>query len=232
MNKRQIKDLLYSHVAQIGKALSSPKRLELLELLSQSPKTVEFLAQETSMDAKLTSAHLKALKIARLVQAERDGKFMVYRLTGDDVAKLWVNLRETATEHLVEFSSDVARLVAHPEKLTSINREQLAALAKSGDVIVIDVRPAAEFEVAHLPYARSMPMAELSRRLDELPKDTEIVAYCRGPFCIFADEALELLRAKGYRAFKTMDGVNEWIAAGLPVEKNHAPYGTHQRRHI
>ena len=227
MNKRQIKDLLYSHVAQIGKALSSPKRLELIELLSQSPKTVEVLAQETSMDVKLTSAHLKALKIARLVQAERDGKFMVYRLTGDDVAKLWVNLRETAAEHLVEFSSDVARLLAHPEKLTSINREQLAALAKSGDVIVIDVRPAAEFEVAHLPYAKSMPMAELSRRLDELPKDTEIVAYCRGPFCIFADEALELLRAKGYRAFKTMDGVNEWVAAGLPVEKNHAPYGTH-----
>ena len=227
MNKRQIKDLLYSHVAQIGKALSSPKRLELLELLSQSAKTVEVLAQETSMDVKLTSAHLKALKIARLVQAERDGKFMVYRLTGDDVAKLWVNLRETAAEHLVEFSSDVARLLAHPEKLTSINREKLAALAKSGDVIVIDVRPAAEFEVAHLPYARSMPMAELSRRLDELPKDTEIVAYCRGPFCIFADEALELLRAKGYRAFKTMDGVNEWVAAGLPVETNHAPYGTH-----
>lgn len=227
MNKRQIKDLLYSHVAQIGKALGSPKRLELLELLSQSAKTVEVLAQETSMDVKLTSAHLKALKIARLVQAERDGKFMVYRLTGDDVAKLWVNLRETAAEHLVEFSSDVARLLAHPEKLTSINREKLAALAKSGDVIVIDVRPAAEFEVAHLPYARSMPMAELSRRLDELPKDTEIVAYCRGPFCIFADEALELLRAKGYRAFKTMDGVNEWVAAGLPVETNHAPYGTH-----
>ena len=136
-------------------------------------------------------------------------------------------MRETAAEHLVEFSSDVARLLAHPEKLTSINREKLAALAKSGDVIVIDVRPAAEFEVAHLPYARSMPMAELSRRLDELPKDTEIVAYCRGPFCIFADEALELLRAKGYRAFKTMDGVNEWVAAGLPVETNHAPYGTH-----
>lgn len=227
MNKRQIKDLLYSHVAQIGKALSSPKRLELIELLSQSPKTVEDLAQETSMDVKLTSAHLRALKIARLVQAERDGKFMVYRLTGDDVAKLWVNLRETAAEHLVEFSSDVARLLAHPDKLTSISREKLAALAKSGDVIVIDVRPAAEFEVAHLPYARSMPMAELSRRLDELPKDTEIVAYCRGPFCIFADEALELLRAKGYRAFKTMDGVNEWVAAGLPVKKNHAPYGTH-----
>jgi rhodanese-related sulfurtransferase len=218
MNKRQIKDLLYSHVALIGKALASPKRLELLELLSQSPKTVDVLAQETAMDIKLTSAHLKALKLARLVQAERDGKFMVYRLSGNDVATLWVSLRETAAEHLVEFGSDVARLMAHPDKLTSMTREDLAARAKSGDVMVIDVRPSAEFEVAHLPYAKSMPMAELHRRLDELPKDTEIVAYCRGPFCVFADEALQLLRAKGYRAFKTLDGVNEWVAAGLPVQ--------------
>ncbi len=218
MDKRQIKDLLYSHVAQIGKALASPKRLELLELLSQSPKTVDVLAQETAMDIKLTSAHLKALKLARLVQAERDGKFMVYRLTGDDVARLWVNLRETAAEHLVEFSSDVARLVAHPDKLTSMTRQDLAARARSGDVIVIDVRPAAEFEIAHLPYAKSMPMTELHRRLQELPRDSEIVAYCRGPFCLFADEALQLLRANGYRAFKTLDGVNEWMAAGLPVQ--------------
>lgn len=218
MNKRQIKGLLYSHVAQIGKALASPKRLELLELLSQSPKTVEALAEETAMDVKLTSAHLKALKIARLVQSERHGKFMVYRLSGDDVATLWVNLRETAAEHLVEFSSDVTRLIAQPEKLTSLNREDLAARAKSGDVIMIDVRPAAEFEVAHLPYAKSMPMSELKQRLAELPKDKEIVAYCRGPFCVFADEALQLLRDHGYRASKTIDGVNEWLAAGLPIE--------------
>lgn len=218
MNKRQIKDLLYSHVAQIGKALASPKRLELLELLSQSPKTVEALAEETAMDVKLTSAHLKTLKIARLVQAERQGKFMLYRLSGGDVAKLWVSLRETAAEHLVEFSSDVTRLIAQPDKLTSINREDLAALAKSGDVIVIDVRPAAEFEIAHLPYAKSMPMSELKQRLSELPKDKEIVAYCRGPFCVFADEALQLLRDHGYQASKTIDGVNEWLSAGLPVE--------------
>jgi rhodanese-related sulfurtransferase/DNA-binding transcriptional ArsR family regulator len=218
MNKRQIKDLLYGHVAQIGRALASPKRLELLELLSQSPKTVEALAQETTMDIKLTSAHLKALKIARLVESERHGKFMVYRISGGDVARLWVNLRETAAEHLVEFSSDVARLVAQPDKLTLINREDLVACAKSGDVIVIDVRPAAEFEMAHLPYAKSMPMAQLNQRLAELPKDKEIVAYCRGPFCIFADEALQLLRDQGYRAFKTIDGVNEWVAAGLPVQ--------------
>jgi rhodanese-related sulfurtransferase/DNA-binding transcriptional ArsR family regulator len=224
MNNRQIKDLLYSHVAQIGKALASPKRLELLELLSQSPKTVDVLAQETAMDIKLTSAHLKALKLARLVQAERDGKYMIYRLTSNDVAQLWVHLRETAAEHLVDFSSDVTKLVAQPDKLTSINRQELVARAKSGEVIVIDVRPAAEFEIAHLPYAESMPISELSQRLAELPKDKEIVAYCRGPFCVFADEAIALLRTNGYRAFKTVDGVNEWIAAGIPMHTATPPH--------
>lgn len=219
MNKREIKTLLYSHVAEIGKALASPKRLELLELLSQGPKTVEALALETAMDIKLASAHLKALKIAHLVRSERYGKFMVYRLSGEDVAQLWVNLRQTATEHLVELSTDAARLIAQPEKLTPLSREQLATRAKSGEIIVIDVRPAEEFEFAHLPYAKSMPMAQLSQRLAELPRDKEIVAYCRGPFCLFADEALQLLRARGYRAYKTADGVNEWAAAGLLVEK-------------
>ena len=220
MNRRQTKDLLYSHVAQIGKALASPKRLELLELLSQSPKTVEALAVEAAMDIKLTSAHLKTLKTARLVQAERAGKFMVYRLSGSDVATLLVSMRETAAEHLVEFSSDLARLVAQPDKLTSINREELVARAKSGDVIVLDVRPAAEFEIAHLPYAKSMPMVALRQRLAELPKDKEIVAYCRGPFCVFADDAVQLLREQGYRAYKTTDGVNEWRLTGLGVETN------------
>ena len=225
MNKRQIKDLLYSHVAQIGKALASPKRLELLELLSQSPKTVETLVAETGMDIKLTSAHLRALKLARLVEPERNGKYMIYQLSGDDVAQLWVNLRETAAEHLVQFGTDVSRLVAQPDKLTSMGGQELMARAKSGDIVVIDVRPSAEYEIAHLPYAKSMPITELSQRLNELSKSTgidtdsniEIVAYCRGPFCVFADEALQLLRAKGYRAFKTVDGVNEWIASGLPV---------------
>jgi rhodanese-related sulfurtransferase/DNA-binding transcriptional ArsR family regulator len=215
MNKRQIKDLLYGHVAQIGKALSSPRRLELLELLAQSPKTVELLAQESGMDVKLTSAHLKALRYARLVMAQREGKFMVYRLSGPDVAELWVHLRETASKHLVEFSSDVARLLAHPETLVSMTREELLKHATSGDVVVIDVRPEQEFLAGHLPCAKSMPLVELYRRLHELPKSRQIVAYCRGPFCLFADEAVAILRAEGFRAFKTTDGVSEWRAAGL-----------------
>ena len=219
MNKRELKDLLYEEVARIGKAVSSPKRLELLELLAQSEKTVEALAGELSIDIKLASAHLKALKAARLVQSRRDGKYMVYRLSGDDVANLWVTLRLVAEEHLVELQMALQRMVSAPEKLARVNRSELLAQARRGDVIVIDVRPQEEYEVAHLPYARSMPVAEIKKRLAALPTDKEIVAYCRGPFCMLSDEAVALLSRKGYRVRKILDGVSEWQAAGMPLEK-------------
>ncbi|AJP48519.1 ArsR family transcriptional regulator [Rugosibacter aromaticivorans] len=218
MNNRSLKDLLYEQVARVGKAVSSPKRLELLELLAQGEKTVEVLAGELSSDIKLTSAHLKALKEARLVTSRRDGKYMAYRLTGNDVATLWVVLRQVAEEHLLELRMALEQMVADPTKLSSVSRETLLAQARNGEVIVIDVRPADEFAVAHLPFARSMPMAELEKRLAELPRDKEIVAYCRGPFCLMSDEALTLLASHGYRVRKIRDGVSEWQAAGLAVE--------------
>ncbi len=218
MNNRSLKDLLYEQVARVGKAVSSPKRLELLELLAQGEKTVEVLAGELSSDIKLTSAHLKALKEARLVTSRRDGKYMAYRLTGNDVATLWVVLRQVAEEHLLELRMALEQMVADPTKLSSVSRETLLAQARNGEVIVIDVRPADEFAVAHLPFARSMPMAELEKRLAELPRDKEIVAYCRGPFCLMSDEALALLASHGYRVRKIRDGVSEWQAAGLAVE--------------
>jgi rhodanese-related sulfurtransferase/DNA-binding transcriptional ArsR family regulator len=217
MNKRTLKDLLYEQVARIGKAVASPKRLELLELLAQGEKTVEALAQELGADVKLTSAHLKALREARLVQARREGKHMVYRLSGPDVAGLWVTLREVAEEHLVELRVALDQMVARPEQLASVGREALLEQARRGEVVVIDVRPQAEFAVSHLPYARSMPVDEIARRIAELPTDKEIVAYCRGPFCLFSEEAVQLLRAHGLRAHKVLDGVSEWRAAGLPV---------------
>ncbi len=220
IKKREIKDLLYEQVARIGKAVSSPKRLELLELLAQGEKTVEVLAAELSIDVKLTSAHLKALKAARLVEHRREGKYMVYRLSGDDVAQLWVTLREVAEEHLVELQLAVQKMVASPEQLTQATRKELLAQARRGEVIVLDVRPAEEYAVAHLPYARSMPVAEIERRLAELPKGREIVAYCRGPFCLFSDEAQQLLSRKGYRVRKLLDGVAEWQAAGMPIERD------------
>lgn len=213
-----MKDLLYEQVARIGKAVSSPKRLELLELLAQGEKTVETLAGELAVDVKLTSAHLKALKEARLVASRRDGKFVIYRLSGPDVARLWVMLREVAEEHLVELRVALGQMVADPSRLAAVGREALLERAQRGEVVVIDVRPQNEYETGHLPFARSMPVAELERRLTELPLDKEIVAYCRGPFCLLSDEAVALLAAKGYRVRKILDGVSEWEAAGLPVE--------------
>ena len=159
MNKRNIKDLLYEQVARIGKAVASPKRLELLEVLAQGEKTVEALSAELSIDVKLASAHLKALREARLVDSRRDGKYIVYRLSGTDVAGLWVTLREVAEEHLVELRLAIDQMVADPAKLAKVNRADLLEQARRGDVIVIDVRPEAEYETAHLPFARSMPKA-------------------------------------------------------------------------
>ena len=216
MDNRTLKDLLYEQVARVGKALASPKRLEML---AQGEKAVETVAAEVAIDVKLASAHLKALKEARLVQSRREGKRMVYRLSGGDVAQLGVTLREVAEEHLVELRLALQQMMAEPNRLARVGRKELLAQAKRGDVIVLDVRPQDEFDTAHLPYARSLPLAELTQRLAELPRGVEIVAYGRGPFCLMSDEAVKLLRARGYRARKSFDGVSEWQAAGLPVKR-------------
>jgi len=220
MDNRSLKDLLYEQVSRVGKALASPKRLEILEMLAQGEKAVETVAADVALDIKLVSAHLKALKQARLVQSRRDGKRMLYRLSGDDVAQLGVALRHVAGEHLVELRLAVQQMMSEPDRLTQLGRKDLMAQAKRGDVIVIDVRPREEYDTAHLPYARSLPLAELAKRLAELPRGAEIVAYCRGPFCLMSDEAVTLLKKKGYRASKTMDGISEWLAAGLPITRN------------
>lgn len=219
MNNRNLKDLLYEQVARVGKALASPKRLEMLEMLAQGEKSVEALASTVGVNIKLASAHLKALKEARLVQSRRDGKRMLYRLSGPDVAQLGVTLRHVAEEHLLELRMALQQMMAEPDRLAQVGRKELLAQAKRGEILVIDVRPQDEYDTAHLPYARSMPLTELTHRLAELPRDTEIVAYCRGPFCLMSDEAIALLRKRGFRARKTFDGVSEWTAAGLPVAR-------------
>jgi rhodanese-related sulfurtransferase/DNA-binding transcriptional ArsR family regulator len=219
MNNRSLKDLLYEQVARVGKAFSSPKRLEILEMLAQGEKAVEAVAAEVGIDVKLASAHLKALREARLVQGRREGKRIVYRLSGEDVAQLGVAMREVAGEHLLELRVALQQMMADPAHLASVGRTELLARAQRGEVVVLDVRPPEEFETAHLPYARSLPLPELSQRLGELPRDVEIVAYCRGPFCLMSDEAVRLLNARGYRARKTFDGVSEWRAAGLPLDE-------------
>lgn len=218
MNKRELKNLLYEQVARIGKSLSSPKRLELVELLAQGEKSVETLAAQAGLDMRLASAHLKALRDARLVETRRDGKYIYYRLSGHDVAQLWVALRETAEEHLVELRVALERMTAQPDALVSESRESLLEKARQGEIVVIDVRPASEFDAGHLPFARSLPLGELEKRLADLPADRTIVAYCRGPFCLMSEEAVQLLRARGFVAKKISDGVSEWAAGGLPIE--------------
>lgn len=219
MDNRTVKNLLYEQVARVGKALASPKRLELLEMLAQGEKSVEAVAGEVEIDIKLASAHLKSLKDARLVQSRRDGKRVLYRLSGQDVALLGVTLRHVAEEHLLELRLALQQMMAEPERLARVGRKALMAQARSGEVVVLDVRPADEYDTAHLPHARSMPLAELTHRLAELPRDLEIVAYCRGPFCLMSDEAVKVLKKRGFRARKTFDGVIEWQAAGLPVTR-------------
>jgi rhodanese-related sulfurtransferase len=218
MEARKTKDLLFEQVARVGKAVASPKRLELLELLSQGEKTVEALATEASIDIKLASAHLKVLREARLVEARREGRFIAYRLSGDDIISLWLNLRSVAEKHLVELRVALDEIFSAPERLTAESRASLLDKARQGEVIVIDVRPEVEYRVGHLPFSRSLPLAEIERRLAELPPGKEIVAYCRGPFCLMSDEAVRLLRERGFRARKISDGVAEWAAEGLPVE--------------
>ena len=216
-DKRTFKDILYEQVARIGTATSSPKRLELLELLAQGEKPVEKLADQLSIEVKLASAHLKVLREARLVASRKEGKFVHYRLSGSDVAALWVSMREVAQAHLVELQVALDQIASAPDKLASVSRKQLMEQAKRGEIIVIDVRPCAEFEQAHLPYARSMPLNEIEQRIAELPVGVEIVAYCRGPFCLFSEEAAQLLKAKGHKVSKLLDGVAEWQSAGMSL---------------
>ena len=215
---RQIKNHLFEQVARIGKAMASPKRLELIELLCQGEKSVELLAAQAEISMKLVSAHLKELRQARLVDTRKNGKYVLYRLAGNGVADLWVSLRTEAEQRLVELQVALANIVEHGDELQGVDGAAILKRAKAGEVLVLDVRPADEFAAAHLPHARSLPVDELRKRLAELPKGTPVVAYCRGPFCLMARDAVELLRKKGYQASHLTDGVAEWRARGLPVE--------------
>lgn len=215
---RAIKDHLYAQVARIGRALASPKRLELVELLCQGEKTVEQLAAQSAVSVKLASAHLKELRLARLVDSRKDGKYVLYRLAATDVADLWVALRAQAEARLVELQVALANLVEHGDELQGMDRRAILKAAQSGDVLVLDVRPEDEYRAAHLPHARSLPLDQLRQRLDELPAGVPVVAYCRGPFCLMAHDAVALLRARGREAYPLSEGVAEWRASGLALE--------------
>lgn len=209
---RTIKDALYEQVARVAKAAASPKRLELIELLCQSPKTVEVLAGEAEISVKLASAHLKALKSAQLVETEREGKYIRYRLASEDVARFWVAIRLLAEDRLFELQEAMRKLGAASHEWVGNSREELLAKAKKGEVVVLDVRPGDEYDAGHLPFARSLPLTELKTRIAEVPIDKPVIAYCRGPFCLMAADAVKLMRSKGIDAMVLRDGVAEWNA--------------------
>ena len=215
---RQTKNQLYGQVARIGKAIASPKRLELIEILCQGEKTVEQLANDAEISVKLASAHLKELRIAQMLDTRRDGKYVFYRLASHAVGDFWVALRALAEDRLVELQLALSQLAAHADELSAMSHQELLAQAACGDVVVIDVRPQTEYSQAHLPYAISLPLAELRQRITELPVDKPVVAYCRGPFCLWGKEAVDLLRAQGFQATRLQNGVSEWRAQGQPIE--------------
>ncbi len=210
VSNRSLKDTLYEQVARITNALASPKRLELLELLTQAPQSVEALAAELGISVKLASAHLKALRVAQLVETQRHGKYIIYRLSSPFVPALLVMLRNLAEGRLLELQQAVGQLARATAEWQGESREALLNKARNGDVVVIDVRPAREYEHAHLPYARSLPLAELRQRLAELPPGKPVVAYCRGPYCLMSADAVRILQAHGIEAVQLRAGINEW----------------------
>lgn len=212
---RRTKDLLYEQVARIGKAACSPKRLELIELLCQGEKTVDALAREAAISMKLASAHLRELRAAHLVETEKQGKYVIYRLANRAVADFWVAIRSLAEDRLVELRSALQQIASNPKELAPQDRDSLVKLARKGEIVVLDVRPAEEYLAAHLPFARSIPLDELKTRLAELPQGKAVVAYCRGPYCLMARDAVELLRKKGFDALRLPEGVAEWGIAPI-----------------
>ncbi len=216
--KRAFKDRLFEQFARIGKGLASGRRLELLELLAQRERTVEELSQETGMSFANTSQHLKALREAQLVDVRRDGLYARYRLADEHVFALWQALRDLGTARLADIRQIVETYLTDRESLLAITCEELKLRLKDGSIVLLDVRPVEEYKAGHLPGARSIPLEELKARLKEIPKKKEIVAYCRGPYCVFADEAVGLLRAHGRKAARLEIGFPDWKALGLPIE--------------
>jgi rhodanese-related sulfurtransferase/predicted transcriptional regulator len=214
---REFKDRLYAQFARIGKALSSPHRLEILELLAQSERTVDSLATEIGLSLANASQHLQVLRQAALVESRKDGVFVYYRPAGTEVFELSRMLRTVAEGRLAELERLVREHFGDREDAEAVSMAELIKRGRSRQVVILDTRPASEYVAGHIPGAISVPVDDLKQRLQLLPKGKEYVAYCRGPYCVYADRAVELLRSRGRRARRLLDGFPEWRAAGLPV---------------
>lgn len=215
---RHFKDSIYEQFARLGKALAAPKRLELLDLLSQGPRTVEALAEQAGIAVANASQHLQVLRTARLVLAQKSGLYVTYHLADASVARFFVALRDLAESRLTEVEQITRQYFEERRALKPVESAELLRRMKKGEVTVLDVRPREEYAAGHIPGALSIPLSELAKRLKELPGDREIVAYCRGPYCVMAVEAVALLRKKGYPARRIEHGVADWRARGWKID--------------
>ena len=214
---RQFKNGVYEQLSRVSKALAAPKRLELLDLLCQGPRTVESLASQAAISVANTSRHLQVLRAARLVDAEKRGLYVEYRLADDEVCRFFVSLRALATSRLAEIDLVTRAFMERRGALEEVHGEELVRRVRSGEVTILDVRPVEEYQAGHIPGALSMPIADLKARWADLPKDREVVAYCRGPYCVMAVDAVNLLRKKGFKAHRLEQGVADWRARGWRV---------------
>jgi rhodanese-related sulfurtransferase/DNA-binding transcriptional ArsR family regulator len=217
VGSRAAKEALFEALASVGKALSSGRRAEIVDLLAQGERSVEDVAAEIGQSVANTSHHLRALAQAGLVRTRREGTRVIYGLASDQVLQLWTVVREVAGEHVAEVDRLAQAYLGRRDGLQPITRDELARRIRRGEVTVIDVRPAAEYEAGHVEGARSVPIKDLEQRLSALPRDADLVAYCRGPYCVFADDAVRMLRRRGFEARRLEDGFPEWKRAGLPV---------------
>ena len=214
---RAFKDAIYEQFSRIGKAVSSPKRLELLDILCQGPRTVEVLAGETGLTVANASQHLQVLRAARLVEADKEGLYVVYRLADQTVCEFFLTMRVLAEKRLAEVEQIKRQFLEGREGMEPVNREALLELVRQGAVTVLDVRPAEEYIAGHIPGAISIPLKELQLRLSDLPRDQEIVAYCRGPYCVLSIQAVEILRARGFNAVRLEEGIQDLRALGFSI---------------
>lgn len=217
MKAREFKDLIFQQFANIATAFSSPKRLEIIDILEQGEKDVETLSRQISATFANTSRHLQILKNARLVESRRDGVRMHYRLADEKVFNCWKSLQSLAENRVAEIREVLRDFLAERNAMNAMSKEELWSRIESNDVIVLDVRPEEEFSSGHIPGAISIPLSELRERLNEIPHDREIVAYCRGPYCVLSPEAIKILLDEGYDASRLEEGLPEWREAGLPV---------------